>query len=111
MNTAHTPGPWMIEPAPADSGLRIREKNPDPSSPPRIGIAHVYQYPRSSANARLIAAAPELLAVVQRLFHSVNGFSATFSAVNTDYACSQLRKEITETIREAQNALAKATAT
>ena len=61
------------------------------------------------ANARLIAAAPDLLAVVQRLFHSVNGFSATFSAVNKDYACSQLRKEITETIREAQNAIAKAT--
>ena len=61
------------------------------------------------ANAKLIIAAPVLLAVAQRLFHSVNGFSATFSAVNTDYACSQLRKEITETIREAQNAIAKAT--
>jgi hypothetical protein len=28
-----------------------------------------------------------------------------------DYACSQLRKELAETIREAQNAIAKATAT
>jgi hypothetical protein len=61
------------------------------------------------ANARLIAAAPELLAVVQRLFLSVNGLSATFSAVNAEYACSHLRKEIAETIREAQNAIHKAT--
>jgi hypothetical protein len=102
--TQHTPGPWKIS----------RHATPDYA--PQYGVytennRHIatVRGEHAEEDARLVASAPELLAVVQRLFLSVNGLSATFSAVNVEYACSHLRKEIAETIREAQNALHKAT--
>lgn len=102
----HTPGPWNIREEGEANRYAILADNKWLITFLHNGEAMTE---KQRANARLIAAAPDLLAVVQRLFHSVNGLSATFSAVNRDYACSQFRKELTETIRESQNAIAKAT--
>jgi hypothetical protein len=68
MSTAHTPGPWVA--TPANSG----EWNIDSVAPDDWCIARVMggaglEDPngRSDANARLIAAAPDLLAALKML--------------------------------------------
>jgi hypothetical protein len=116
MNTQHTPGPWdydyyddhiaLSSPKHPDDYFARVEFSPCVDTSPWDGDSPMTE---DVANTKLIAVAPELLAVVQRLFLSVNGLSATFSAVNAEYACSHLRKELAETIREAQNAINKAT--
>lgn len=100
----HTSGNWNIS------------RHATPEHSPQFGI-YSEDFPNkdiaiivgenAEADAKIMASSPLLLAIALRLFHSVNGLSATFSAVNRDYACSQLRKELTETIREAQNAIAE----
>jgi hypothetical protein len=64
--------------------------------------------PQWEANAKLLSAAPDLLGIVERIFYSINGLSATLAATNRDYACSTLRKETAEVIRLSQLAIAKA---
>jgi hypothetical protein len=74
----HTPGPWTLE-APEDkAGWTIQ--GPDEK------VAHLYLYgpttggPRTrgepSANARLIAAAPELLEALQKLVAAIDRMPA-----------------------------------
>lgn len=61
MTEKHTPGPWEIE------GNRIMESNPPPGIA-RSGIASIHNYLGSGVfNARLIAAAPEMLKALQAL--------------------------------------------
>ena len=58
----HTPGPWAVD----DSGIRIEAKSPDGSVMP-LAAAKEYGFGtrRAEANARLIAAAPELLGALE----------------------------------------------
>lgn len=58
----HTPGPWQIKSY--DGELRILDSTPIGSSPP---IADVNMFLNGEANARLIAAAPEMLEVIKGL--------------------------------------------
>lgn len=53
---AHTPGPWRIERFPDSDHCRIQ---PETGHAPGFSLADVYG---NAANARLIAAAPEMLA-------------------------------------------------
>lgn len=63
----HTPGPWQSCPHPADDRERfshwVCEEN-DPGH--NIGICLCETRPDSEANACLIAAAPDMLAALQR---------------------------------------------
>ena len=61
MNTQHTPGPWTVKKASPQAGVI--------TAPNRgLGIAEVFGGGETdTANARLIAAAPELLTALQHV--------------------------------------------
>ena len=61
----HTPGPWEAHPLEFQNWLKYGAR-----VGPECGgsnIAHVYAAPETEANARLIAAAPDLLAACEAL--------------------------------------------
>lgn len=60
-------------------------------------------------HAPLIAAAPDLLAVVKSLFYDINGLNTTLRATNGTYASSTLCERLTQTVGAASLAIAKAT--
>lgn len=70
----HTPGPWTAHDSPVDGAYPISTAFGDH----RICIAHahgVFEEPgriEAQANARLIAAAPELLEALKRIMAAVN---------------------------------------
>jgi hypothetical protein len=70
---AHTPGPWRFERGQWNSG---KENNEDHSIGSIVGgdrdwyIATLEDAPEQSANARLIAAAPDLLAALKVLLQN-----------------------------------------
>ncbi len=82
--TAHTPGPWAYEVD--ESGASVFM---DDSDPGRAYVAEVSSQPEQTANARLIAAAPDLLAALKRVMAewllvqavSVNNYDAAMSAI------------------------------
>ena len=62
----HTAGPWRVE---NDTDIIGTENDPANGCVGPVDVAHVYQRTvagRTKANARLIAAAPELLAALTR---------------------------------------------
>jgi hypothetical protein len=87
MNAAHTPGPWLV----ANNGKNgkktptFRVWRTDPNQPKgddfgNIGYACIAPHVGGEANARLIAASPELLEALETLVQRVsdlgtNGFS------------------------------------
>jgi len=109
----HTPGPWKPTTLYGES-----TSEPFIVWCDGIGAAVAHVYTRSEmglanrttqvANARLIAAAPDLLAVCERLHKHVNGLNATLRATLASYAASELCGELTTTIRDAASAIAKA---
>ena len=74
METKHTPGPW--ETPGEDGGERVICYQD--STGKRRTLAHVYdgeEFGSMEANARLIAAAPELLAALQRSLNWLSSYS------------------------------------
>ena len=71
MSAQHTPGPWTTD------GVLIK-------SPSGL-IAHVYP-DNGDANARLIAAAPELLAVLRRVQPHLEGQRDRYAKIGLDAA-------------------------
>jgi hypothetical protein len=67
--TAHTPGPWKMVTAPANSApsapLEAEIRGEGNHVVARLGTLH---HDTAKANARLIAAAPELLAALEAAF-------------------------------------------
>ena len=63
MNTKHTPGPWKF----MERGLLVKSDESEV-----VGTFHKAN--KNEANARLIAAAPELLAALERVAALDNGF-------------------------------------
>lgn len=61
--SAHSPGPWLT----ANAGTRVIDTTGDP-------IAQVWEDPPGRANARLIAAAPDLLAALQKMVSDWQGY-------------------------------------
>lgn len=66
--------------------------------------------PERVANARLIAAAPELFATAMQLHLSVNGMHCTMRVTNQGYRNSPLCAALDALILANANAIAKATA-
>jgi hypothetical protein len=60
MSTKHTPGPWAA--APTDGGFAVYEDDGEGNGD---HIQCIPGHPRGEANARLIAAAPELLSALR----------------------------------------------
>ena len=78
----HTPGPWKYSDAYHETQVDIREDGGK-----RIAVA-VCDFPRSpatmEANAHLIAAAPELLMVLESIVAEYDGVLPPYSGVITD---------------------------
>mgnify|MGYP001617181917 CR=1 FL=1 len=62
MTTQHTPGPWHIGPMQKDGASYIQTQHGD-----ALGYVFLGPYPEAGPNARLIAAAPELLQALRAL--------------------------------------------
>lgn len=87
--SAHTPGPWAIDPDPTKSnelnGICVTRAS-DVGKGSWLPIAEVRgeRFPplyddnsQAQANARLIAAAPELLKTLQRAERCISGYTAS----------------------------------
>lgn len=95
MTTQHTPGPWTIRPYNFDA---VRDAQGIFSAGCRIPICHSIMgndLGQADANARLIAAAPELLAALQRALDAIEYYHA--------------REGSPDTLADARAAIARAT--
>lgn len=79
MTTKHTPGPWVIHQSTAESWPEILAPN---GTVPLARINSTWRG-EALANARLIAAAPELLEALGRISDSINGLSGPIPTRNT----------------------------
>ena len=112
---AHTPGPWSLTTVPTSAGS-CHKIGPFPASRPgraptfacvyadgiRIGIDD--RLPRAielAANARLIAAAPELLAALERAYMALIGYLPAHRNGVTDAAIGAASAAITKATGEA----------
>lgn len=70
--TSHTPGPWIAIESKTDDGYYYIQKSINADKVyPEWGIAMILNYQNcDKANAQLIAAAPEMLAAMERLLGS-----------------------------------------
>lgn len=65
MSSKHTPGPWVVTPHP-DQNVDVFAVGEVTDEAFQYGLSHTICYQNAEANARLIAAAPELLTIVAR---------------------------------------------
>lgn len=63
MSSKHTPGPWVVTPHP-DQNVDVFAVGEVMDEAFQYGLSHTVCYQNAGANARLIAAAPELYAAV-----------------------------------------------
>ncbi|WP_101048886.1 hypothetical protein [Macromonas nakdongensis] len=76
MNARHTPGPWAIE---HETDITGSENSPEIGCVGKVDIAHVYLRAvpgKTEANARLIAAAPDLLTALRMVMACAGDISA-----------------------------------
>ena len=70
MSTQHTPGPWECLPDEGNGYLRIRgTKGGNLFKIANVPASTPYNRKETEANARLIAAAPDMLRALQRITH------------------------------------------
>lgn len=104
MNTKHTPGPWVTFPADVGSvacpvGTRVLKYGHHPIADAFFGYQQgMPSYDEAKANARLIAAAPDLLEALT--------FARKFHAMKCEKGDSGFPAQLVETI---DDAIAKAT--
>jgi hypothetical protein len=85
--TTHTPGPWYWQPTAGNHDFLICPEGPGNT------IAIVRDF--DEANARLIAAAPELLAAIQRIVNDNEpGEDALLTAGGYNQACAAIAKAL-----------------
>lgn len=97
MESKHTPGEWLI--GRGADGLPIIHTAPDTFSPSGQGVAHVCKRPmcqEHTANARLIAAAPELLAALKDLVIEADDMAATSRHLSRSAAHDRARAAIAQ---------------
>lgn len=97
--TKHTPGPWNFKPANASHKTRYIS-SPDDSSGGNWIVANILH---SDADARLIAAAPELLEALQALFENC-------AMIHKNWGDGDNSRAADNAIERARAAIAKATA-
>jgi hypothetical protein len=96
MKTLHTPGPWAIEKEKTQGRILIRDNSEDETFVATIP----HHWIKSKANARLIAAAPELLEALKSVVEKLD-ISGNMSIAAKEY--------YGEVIAKATAAIAKAT--
>lgn len=109
----HTPGPWTVDTEVTDPDtlntapeVSATLPNGDTRYICRMFGTAPQVIEESQANARLIAAAPEMLKVCDRVHRHINGLNATMRAADFRYAHSELCRQLTELVRDAAIALA-----
>jgi len=81
-NSKHTPGPWEYQPLAGNHDHAIY------SEPDGVDLALVRN--NHTANARLIAAAPEMYDTAEHIHLDINGLHATMRATSAEYRASEL---------------------
>lgn len=72
--SAHTPGPWkIITLEGVDGHLFLCHDDGTENIPPLVAKVYDHQHADAEANARLIAAAPELLEALRELLDQLEG--------------------------------------
>lgn len=100
MNTKHTPGPWKAE---GWKGIVVNDSNGHTLA---LAPGCSYSIEEMAANARLIAAAPDLLEALQNVIAS----TALPSAWSDDISEAQWQRQRLDECRDfARAAIAKAT--
>ena len=105
MSAAHTPGPWRIESMKHVLGLAIWSGTPHGADEFRVaGVAEMRG--AAEANARLIAAAPDLLEALQNMHNVLNEAMSTGGWIPTPVQGSfrDAWVEVTESIAKATGA-------
>lgn len=69
MSAAHTPGPWILDPVAGAAGSSYVYSEPDSSALIARVDARECGDEQAKANAKLIAAAPDMLAALQNILH------------------------------------------
>jgi hypothetical protein len=86
--SAHTPGPWEIAPQIANEGIWIERPNAKSGEPDEICHCTTATVPEgeATANARLIAAAPDLLTFAHNVIAALeeNGADANLANMLAD---------------------------
>lgn len=116
----HTPGPWVVTPHPMTNvdvfgvGVIMDDKEM------QYGLSHTICYQNAEANARLIAAAPELLEALSKAVRETEQFlfdawlvrvcpSGDVESVQRQWLASSDHREFVDEWREQIDAIAKAT--
>lgn len=79
--TKHLPGPWVAESNPGRTPVtwQVVKYFPAPGRPTRLCVADLpAAITTAGANARLVAAAPDLLSCLQRMTKAYNGLHAAY---------------------------------
>jgi hypothetical protein len=89
----HTPGPWAIE-SPDISGAPFRVRKSENHPQGDLTICHVNPYLayESEANAQLIAAAPDLLAVLSAIvsdYHALQGSQGASASLGSEFTAGE----------------------
>ena len=110
--TTHTPGPWSWDEVPL-SGIKPTLNDPHPTAWP-LGsrnpdgtrglpvLRHQAPWPVTAANARLIAAAPALLAELRFIAEQIEGDTTTFPHKDPIYGALHLAQQARAVIKAAQ---------
>lgn len=112
MKTEHTSGPWTTEATTSSEFVTRAIRGSNDELIAHVGVPgynktpHVFE---SVANARLIAAAPDMLDIVEKVFLHLNGLNATMRACSREYAASPVCRAINEIVSDAAKAYHKAT--
>jgi len=81
-NIKHTPGPWITGDWTAFAGLSVRQadgKSPDKWTGPLIArVVNEAHYEQCSANARLIAAAPEMYEALKNALNTIRALTEDY---------------------------------
>lgn len=102
MNTAHTPGPWTIQDTQINSCIIVLDSGPEvPCFVAMVPDNRINSVSHQAANARLIAAAPQLLETLK---------AATWLLLKYRPIGSE-DEEVNKTLSSAHAIIAQATAT
>jgi len=96
MATKHTPGPWAVEDIKSQGTMVYRRIHVGKTA---LGAISAYKLPKgrdaeAEANARLIAAAPELLAALEIAEGFISGFEGDELQEGVDWMLSTIRAAI-----------------
>lgn len=105
----HTPGPWHARPRPPQNINSEHNGDPFTIASGEMFVAAIKTHPESEANARLIAAAPELLEALEALTDSFIHTHGNDKGNKAKTYMIQFNDDVRDALNAARAAIAKAT--